>query len=119
MKAIADDNNAKNKGAAIFVNKKFSITKLEEINEISKEIDASWGLAVVNRTRYIMGSVYVKDNYPNAINDVIKMLDKAHSLIRKLKAVGIILSGGFNARHTSWGYHKPDSYGNNSLLNWT
>ena len=111
MKAMADDNKAKNKGAAIFVSNKSSITKLKEINEISKEIDASWGLAVINRTRYIMGSVYVKDSYPNAINDVIKMLDKAHSLIRKLKAVGIILSGDFNARHIAWGDHKANSYG--------
>ena len=60
MKVISDDNKANNKGSALYVNKKFTITKLKEINEISKNIDASWGLGVINKKRYIIGSVYVK-----------------------------------------------------------
>ena len=111
IKVIADDNNARNKGAAIFLNRKHTITKLKEINNISMNIDASWGLAVIKKKRYIMGSVYVKDGYHKAINDVIQMLQKAYSLKEKMKAVGIILSGDFNARHVAWGDRLNDAYG--------
>ena len=111
MKVIMDDNKASNKGAALYVNRKFTITKLKEINEISKNIDASWGLGEIKKKRYILGSVYVKLEYHNAITDVIKMLEKAHSLMKKLKAVGVILSGDFNARHVAWGDHTSNPYG--------
>ena len=111
MKVVADDNKASNKGAALFVNNKHTVTKLKEINGISKKIDSSWGLVVMRKKRYIMGSVYVKGSYHNAINEVIQMLNKAHSLMGKMKAVGVILCGDFNARHIAWGDHKTDSYG--------
>ena len=111
MKVVTDDNKAANKGAAIFVNRQHTITKLKEINEVSKNIDASWGLAVIKKKRYILGSIYVKDNYNNAINDAIKMLNKAYTLKSKLKAVGVILSGDFNARHVAWGDRLNDGYG--------
>ena len=112
MKVISDDNKANNKGSALYVNKKFTITKIKEINEISKNIDASWGLGVINKKRYILGSVYVKLDYQNAISDVIQMLNKAYSLMGKLRAVGVILSGDFNARHVMWGDHRNNDYGN-------
>ena len=112
MKVISDDNKANNKGSALYVNKKFTITKLKEINEISKNIDASWGLGVINKKRYIIGSVYVKLDYQNAISDVIQMLNKAYSLMGKLRAVGVLLSGDFNARHVMWGDHRNNDYGN-------
>ena len=111
MKVITDDNNAANRGAALYVNKKFTITKLKEINQISKNIDSSWGLGVINNKRYILGSIYVKLGYNNAITDVLAMLNKAYSLMKHHKAVAIILSGDFNAKHTTWGNQANDSYG--------
>ena len=111
MKMIADDNKAANRGAALYVNKKSTITKLKDINQISKNIDSSWGLGVINNKRYILGSIYVKLGYTNAIAEVIKMLDKAYTLMKHHKAVAVILSGDFNAKHTAWGNHCSDSYG--------
>ena len=93
LKVISDDNNAANRGAALYVNKKYTITKLKEINQISKNIDSSWGLGVINNKRYILGSIYVKLGYNNAIDEVIRMLDKAYSLMKQHKAIAIILSG--------------------------
>ena len=103
MKVITDDNNAANRGAALFVNKKFTITKLKEINQISKNIDSAWGLGVINKKRYILGSIYVKLGYENAISDAIAMLDKAYLMMNKHKASAVILCGDFNAKHTEWG----------------
>ena len=111
MKVIADDNDARNRGAALYVNKKFTITKLSEINKVSKNIDASWGLGVIHNKRYILGSVYVKLGYKSAIKEVIEMLNIAQKLIKKHKATSIILSGDFNARHISWGDHCTNEYG--------
>ena len=82
MKMIADDNKAANRGAALYVNRKFTITKLKDINQISKNIDSSWGLGVINNKRYILGSIYVKLEYNNAISEVIRMLDKAYTLMK-------------------------------------
>ena len=112
MTHITDNNKAQNKGAALYVNDKFSISKLDEICEQSKNIDATWGLAFLNSKRYILGTVYMKRNYNNAIEELMKMLTKAHSLMNKLKVNGIILTGDLNARHVSWGDNKNDSYGN-------
>ena len=111
MKMIADDNKAANRGAALYVNRKFTITKLKDINQISKNIDSSWGLGVINNKRYILGSIYVKLEYNNAITEVIRMLDKAYTLMKHHKAVAVILSGDFNAKHISWGNHSTDAYG--------
>ena len=111
LKVISDDNNAANRGAALYVNKKYTITKLKEINQISKNIDSSWGLGVINNKRYILGSIYVKLGYNNAIDEVIRMLDKAYSLMKQHKAIAIILSGDFNAKHIAWGNHTTDTYG--------
>ena len=111
MKVIGDDNQAGNRGAALYVHKNYTITKLKDINEISKNIDSSWGLGVIHKQRYVLGSVYVKLGYNNAITDVINMLNKAHSLMKKHKATAIILSGYFNARHIAWGDHITNNYG--------
>ena len=113
MKVLGDDNHARNRGAALYVHKNFTITKLEEINEISKNIDSSWGLGVIHKQRYVLGSVYVKLGYNNAITDVINMLNKAHILMKKHKATAILLSGDFNARHIAWGDHFTNDYGTN------
>ena len=112
MKVLSDSNKSRNKGTALYVNKNLAFSRLKELNEISKDIDASWGLGVINNKRYILGSVYVKLNHSNAIEEVIQMLNKAYSLIKKLRAVGIILTGDFNARHESWGDARSNIYGN-------
>ena len=111
MKVMCDNNKSKNRGAAIYINDKFPTTKLKDLNETSKHTDSSWCLAVIHNKRYIIGSVYVNKEYQMGIDDVIKMLNKAHESMKKLKAVGVILTGDFNARHSTWGDHKTDENG--------
>ena len=103
MSMICDPNKANNLGAAMYVNEKHSITNLDSISKLSKNIDSCWGLAVIAKKRIILGSVYVKLNYKSAMNDVSKMLKAAEEMQKKHRALGIILSGDFNARHYSWG----------------
>ena len=117
MKVICDNNKSKNRGAAICINKNFPTTKLKDINESSKHIDASWCLTIIHNKRYILGSVYIKQDYKNGIDDLLKMLDKAYSSIKKHKAVGLILTGDLNARHPSWGDHKSNEYGEKLFKN--
>ena len=111
MEAITDDNNAKNSGAIIYARNTHSITKLEEINKISTNIDTSWGIAVIHNKRFIIGSVYLKHQYIKGIQEFITMLKKANELKSKLKATGIIVMGDLNARHTLWGDRISDPYG--------
>ena len=117
MKVICDNNKSKNRGAAICINKNFPTTKLKDINESSKHIDASWCLTIIHNKRYILGSVYIKQDYKNGIDDLLKMLDKAYSSIKKHKAVGLILTGDLNARHPSWGDHRSNEYGEKLFKN--
>ena len=61
MSVICDTNNAKNKGAALYVNDRYSLTKLEEISKLSTNLDSCWGLVVIEKKGYIIiGSIYVK-----------------------------------------------------------
>ena len=80
MEAITDDNNAKNRGTIIYVRNTHSITKLKEINQMSTNIDASWGIAVIQNKRFIIGSVYLKHHYINGVYEFINMLNKANEL---------------------------------------
>ena len=112
MSVICDTNNAKNKGAALYVNDRYSLTKLEEISKLSTNLDSCWGLVVIEKKRYIIGSIYVKRDYNRAMIEVSTMLSAAEELQRKHKASGIILTGDFNARHFSWGDKLCDKYGN-------
>ena len=111
MKMTSDSNKSKNKGAALYLRNKFTLSKLKELNEVSKELDASWGLGVINNKRYLIGSVYVKLGYSHAIEEVIQMLNKAYTLKDNMKAAGIIFTGDFNARHISWGDSRSNQYG--------
>ena len=111
MTAICDMNKAKNKGAALFINNKHSITKLESVTKISKHLDSCWGLAVMYKKRIIIGSIYVKLNCKTAMDEVMKMLKAAKEKQLELKASGIILTGDFNARHQSWGDAVNGYYG--------
>ena len=111
MNVFCDTNNAKNRGAALYINNKHSLTKLESISKLSKQIDSCWGLAVIHNKRIIIGSIYVKHNYKTAIDDVMKMLQAAQDKQKQLKASGIILTGDLNARHQSWGDRENNYYG--------
>ena len=95
MSFICDTNKAANKGTALYVRNNYSITKLESISKLSKNIDSCWGLVVSHNKRYIIGNVYVKLNYKTAIQDVLKMLKAASEKQTELKASGIILTGDF------------------------
>lgn len=109
MKFIHDANNAKNRGAALYVNNKFSIKKLDSIS--SPYMDACWGLVHIYNKRLIVGSVYVKLNVKPAISEVLKMIKAAQQKQTQLKAAGIILTGDFNARHIAWGDSTCNEYG--------
>ena len=111
MNLIYDTNDAANKGAALYVNNKHSLTKLESISKRSKHLDSSWGLLFAYKKRYIVGSIYVKLNHKPAIEETIKMLKEAEVQKTKFKAKGIILLGDFNARHISWGDKLINYYG--------
>ena len=111
MFCISDTNNGTNKGAALYVRDTYSITKLEDISRIATNIDSCWGLVIANNKKFIIGSIYVKAGYSNAIKEVIQMLEKAVEQKNKFKANGVILAGDFNARHLAWGDHKTTKYG--------
>ena len=112
MRVVTDTNEAKNRGAAIYARNHISITEIKEISSLSKNMDSAWALIVANNNRYIMGSIYVKLNYGNAITDVLKMLNEAEKISRKYKALGLILAGDFNSKHMSWGDKVHNKYGN-------
>ena len=68
MNVLSDDNQAYNKGALIYANNSHSLTKLKEINQMSKEIDTSWGITVM------YSSVFVKLNYIKGIVSLLHNL---------------------------------------------
>ena len=112
MQTITDDNCAKNKGSVLYMKNLYSLTKLKELNQISKNIDTSWGITVIDNKRLIIGSIYLKLHYLDGIQEMITMLNKANDIKLKLKATGVILIGDLNARHTSWGDSMNNAYGN-------
>ena len=57
MNSISDTNQSKNRGAALYVSHEHSVTKLDEISKLSKEIDSAWGLVIINNTRYVIGGI--------------------------------------------------------------
>lgn len=109
MGFIHDANSAKNRGAALYVNNKFSIKNLDSIS--SACIDSCWGLLHIHSKRLIVGSVYVKLNVKTAMSEVLKMLKVAQQKQIQLQAAGIILTGDFNARHVAWGDTTCNDYG--------
>ena len=117
MNNITDTNKASNRGASVHVKEKHTISKLEVISKPFNNIDSSWGLAILGNQRLIIGSVYAKLNYQSAIEDILKMLDKAQEMCPKLRAKGVILLGDFNARNTVWGDSITNEYGHKLLNN--
>ena len=111
MSLITDTNKAANKGAALYVNHNHSITNLDSISKISRNLDSCWGLVVAFRKRFIIGNIYVKLNHKPAISEIMKMLKEAEKKKVELKASGIILMGDFNSRHLAWGDKTINYYG--------
>lgn len=111
MKTFMDTNKSANRGSVLYVRNNITATNLTEIPKMSKQIDSAWSITVINNKRYIIGSVYVKLNYKQAISEVIKMLNKAHQMKEKMKACGVLLIGDFNARHKLWGDEVNNEYG--------
>ena len=121
MSYICDTNKSVNSGTVLYVNNSYSLTKLDEISKLSQHIDSCWGLLVVNKQRFIVGSVYAKFSYKSSIKEIMKMLKAAENKKSELKACGIILSGDFNARHPSWGDKSTNENGKQivELLDYT
>ena len=111
MYCVTDLNKARNRGAALYVRDIHTVTPIEQISSLSKNIDSAWGLVIINNKRYIVGSVYCKLQYDSAISETLKMLTLAKDLRTKLKAIGIVLMGDMNARHEFWGDKINNSYG--------
>ena len=111
MNTIVDNNCARNKGCAICVNPdKLFISNLEDISNVSNEIDSAWGLIMTKSKRYIFGTVYLKLRYNEAINAIMTMLELAKTKLKVLNASGIILVGDLNSRHMSWGDSTNNDY---------
>ena len=103
MKIIQDTNKSKNRGALLYIHQSIPYVILSEISKKSTELDSVWALVVLNKKRIIIGSIYVKHHYTNAIKDALSLLNSAYTMRNKLKAQGVILTGDFNARHPAWG----------------
>lgn len=117
MTTFCDNNGARNRGVTLYVKDEHSTSEIKEISDISDKIDAVWVLTVIGGKRYILGTVYAKHHYKNAITDVLAMLNKAESMCKKLKALGVILFGDLNARHTFWKDSVDGPYGKDLLDN--
>ena len=111
MKVMTDNNKAKNRGTATFIKIDIPCKDLPEISEVTKEIDSVWSFVVVKNKRLIIGNIYAKHHYNNALEDIMKMLNEAQKKSIQLKAHGIILGGDFNSRHTLWHDKKIDANG--------
>ena len=111
MKVIVDTNSAKNRGTATFIKAETPCKVIQEMSKITKEIDSVWCFVVVKNKRLIIGNIYAKLHYKNAIDDIMKMLKEAEKKAAQLKAHGIILGGDFNSRHTLWNDKVIDANG--------
>ena len=118
MSHISDTNDGANKGAMLYVNNnKLSVTNIPEISKKSKEIDSAWGLVCGKGFRYIVGSVYLKLSYNNAVKDLLLLLKESKVMCHKFGAKGVLLLGDFNARHQLWGDESNNKYGKELVEN--
>ena len=112
MDCVTDTNNSLNRGASLYVNsQKFSINQLPQVSKVSKNVDTAWGLVCGKGFRYVVGSVYLKLNHKEAVNELIKILNSAKKQASQLKAKGIIVFGDYNARNRLWGNQIDNQYG--------
>ena len=111
MNPFCDSNQGANKGCVLYVHEDLRFIPLPSIAAVSKQIDSVWGLVVIGSKRIIVGTVYVKLSYNQAINEVLEMLERADKEAQRLSANGVILAGDYNARHTNWGDTTVNTYG--------
>ena len=89
----------------------FIINQLPQVSKDSKNVDSVWGLVCGKGFRYVVGSVYLKLNHKEAVNELIKILNSAKKQASQLKAKGIIVFGDYNARNRLWGNQINNQYG--------
>ena len=111
MVTVTDLNKGANRGCALFVRNCYSVTSLDSISEISKNIDTVWALCVFNNKRIIVGTAYLKLGYVNGVKELTSMIDKAKTLSSTMRASGIIVLGDMNSRHPLWGDTTTNDYG--------
>ena len=111
MKTVTDANGSKNRGALLYIHDSIPHVTLSDISKQSTEIDSAWAVAIINNKKFIIGSIYVKHHYQDAIKDALSLLKHANKKRKSLKAQGIILAGDFNARHPAWGDSKTTTNG--------
>ena len=111
MSSISDENFSKNRGVVTFNDNSLSMVKLDEIANVSQNIDSAWSLVFINNKKIILGNIYAKQNYKQGIKEILNMLNLAEEFKNKYHAEGIILAGDFNSRHVSWGDKINDAYG--------
>ena len=93
------------------------MSPLHKISDGYKNIDSAWCIVTGKACRFIIGSVYVKLNYKDAVSDLLGMLEKAKTLSSQLNAKDVITFGDFNARHQMWGDTTDNSYGKQLVNN--
>ena len=57
MKLIQDTNASKNRGALLYIHDSIPHVSLSEISKQSTELDSAWALVIINKKRYIIGSI--------------------------------------------------------------
>ena len=80
MVCCSDSNNAANQGAASYVSVNMKFLTLPEISSCSQSIDSAWALVEVGNERVIVGSLYVKLNCEQAIDDAVLLIQKEDRL---------------------------------------
>ena len=86
-------------------------TQFKEISKLSNIIDCVLGMLSWKGKNYFVGDVYVKLDCIQGVKDVLQMLDHAQTLTQMHRCSGVILMGGFNARHQLWNDVCINSYG--------
>ena len=103
MNHMLDMNDSKNKGCALFINKRHSFKQLS-VTPYSDKFDYIWALVVMYGQRYIIGTAYVKSDNKELVTSMMDMANQIiDTEISKHNAKGVILMGDFNARHFAWG----------------
>ena len=112
MGYITDTNNSLNRSASLYVNsEKFSINQLPQVSKVSRNKDTAWGPVCGKGFKYVVGSIYLKLDHKEAVNELIKILESAKKQASQLKAKGIIVFGDYNARNRLWGNQIDNQYG--------
>ena len=104
MGYMLDSNGSRNKGCALFINKKHTYKQLTNLPLKSDNFDYIWALVAMHGKRYIIGTAYVKTDNDDLIASMVDMVNHMYdNEVKRHKAAGIILMGDFNARHVAWG----------------